>query len=78
VQESGVEWSLNISLQEHIHSSVKASCLSALLRHPQGAMTYETVHPFTGCGAHNALTWDGGTGSFCLLNPKANVTMSLS
>jgi hypothetical protein len=30
VQESGVEWSLNISLQEHIHSSVKASCLLAL------------------------------------------------
>jgi hypothetical protein len=25
-QESGVEWSLNMSLQEHIHSPVKASC----------------------------------------------------
>jgi hypothetical protein len=29
-QESGMEWSFNISLQEHIHSPVKVSCLSPM------------------------------------------------
>jgi hypothetical protein len=41
-----------------------------ILRHPQGAMTCETVHPSTGCGAHSALTGDGGIGSSCLLIPQ--------
>jgi hypothetical protein len=41
-----------------------------ILRHPQGAITCETIHPFTGCGAHSALMEDGGTGSFCLLIPQ--------
>jgi hypothetical protein len=29
-QESGVEWSFNVSLQEHVHSPAKASSLLAL------------------------------------------------
>jgi hypothetical protein len=69
VQESGVDWSLNISLQECIHSSVKACAYQpcGILRHPQGAITCETTCPFTGCRAHSALMGDGGTGHFCLL-----------
>jgi hypothetical protein len=30
VQELGLEWFVNMSLQEHIHSCAKASCLSDL------------------------------------------------
>jgi hypothetical protein len=41
-----------------------------ILRHLQGAITCETICPFTGCGAHRALTGDGGTGSFCFLIPQ--------
>jgi hypothetical protein len=75
VQESGTEWSLNIPLQEHIHSSANASCLSALwhFEASPGAMTCETIHPFIGCGAHSAVMGDGSTGSFCLLIPQTQV-----
>jgi hypothetical protein len=61
-----VEWSLNISVQEHVHSSAKASCLSALwfFEASPRAVTCEATCPFIGYGAHSALMEDGGTGSF--------------
>jgi hypothetical protein len=66
-----VEWSLNIALQEHIHSPVKASSYRpcVILRHPQGAITCETACPLTGCRAHSALVGDGATGSFLSSDP---------
>jgi hypothetical protein len=74
MQESGVEWSLNTYVQEHIHSSVKASCLSVLwlFEASPGAMTCEATCPFIGYGAHSALMGDGGMSSFCLLIPRPN------
>jgi hypothetical protein len=62
---------VSTSLQEHIPSSVKASCLSALwhFEASPGAVTCETACPFTGCRAHSALMGDGGTGSFLSSDP---------
>jgi hypothetical protein len=69
-QESGVKQSFNISLQEHIHSPMKASCLLAcgILRHPQGAMTCEATCPLQDVGI-TVLSWGWGTGSLLASDP---------
>jgi hypothetical protein len=73
VQESGVEWSLNMSLHEHIHSSSKKPPgyqPGGISRHPQGAMTCDATCPFTGYWAKSALMGDGGTGLFLSSDPQ--------
>jgi hypothetical protein len=68
VQESGVEWSQHLCRNIYIVlQKPPAYQPFGILRHPQGAITCETIQPFTGCGAHSALMGTGGTGSFCLL-----------
>jgi hypothetical protein len=70
---SRVEWSLNISLQEHMHSPVKSSCLSTLwhFEASPGAMTCEAACPFTG---HSALMGDRALAHFVFWAPRPNST----
>jgi hypothetical protein len=69
--ESGVEWSFNISLQEHIHSPAKASCLLVLWHFEASPGGHEATCPFTGCRAHSALRGDGALAHFVFWTPQA-------
>jgi hypothetical protein len=67
-QVSGVEWSFDISLREHIQSPVKASCLLALWHFwgiPRGLWLVKSHVPLQDVG----FIGDGGTGSFLSSDP---------
>jgi hypothetical protein len=65
-RESGMEWSFDTSLQEHVYSPVKAPCLSALWHFEASpvVMTCEAMCPFAGCRAHSALMGEGALAHF--------------
>jgi hypothetical protein len=53
----GVEWSFDISLQEHAHGPVYMPC--GILRHPQEALTCELYVPLQDVGL-TVLSWGMG------------------
>jgi hypothetical protein len=69
-QKSGMECFFLTYLYKNIYTDLwkPPGCWPCgILRHLQGAMTYETTCPFK---AHSALTGVGGTGSFGFLIPQ--------